>query len=202
MRPHSFDQLGHGEVFLRLGMIGRLAEIRRLEALQQSQVRMAIQPVERDQFGRRSLQAAEVPRPVILVHGRNHRLLVGEHLPQAVRVHNLDVGEMPKYLVDTPLVRSRLVAQHFLRQPRHRRRNLLRVFLRGLQIFFQFAFRHRLQNAGELNRAIRSNSYNYFEFPNYTMTFCIHSATCTFQPNSFVIASRSWDDAAGSPCTR
>ena len=36
----------------------------------------------------------------------------------------------------------------------------------------------------------------------YTLTFSIHSATCTFQPSSFVIVSRSWDDAAGSPCTR
>ena len=98
VRRHSFDQLGHGNVLLRLRMIGRLVEIPRLETLQQSQVRMAIQSVERDQFGGRSLQVAEVPRPVILVHGRNHRLLVREHLPQAVRVHNLDVGKMAENL--------------------------------------------------------------------------------------------------------
>src|ERR1700730_18462511 len=53
--PHPFDQLGHGKVLLRLGVIGRLGEVRRFETLQPSQICMAIQPVERDQFGRWSL---------------------------------------------------------------------------------------------------------------------------------------------------
>ena len=142
VRSHSFDQLRHRKVLLGLGMISRLSQIRRLETLQQSQVRVAIQPVERDQFSRRGLQVAEVPRPVILVHRRNHRLLVREHLPQAIRVHNLDVGKMTKYLVDTPLVRSRLVGQHFRRQTQHGRRNLLRIFFRRLKVLLHFAFSH------------------------------------------------------------
>jgi hypothetical protein len=36
----------------------------------------------------------------------------------------------------------------------------------------------------------------------FTSTRSIYSATCTFQPNSFFIRSRSCEEAAGSPCTR
>ena len=59
VRRHSFDELGYGKVLLRLRMIGRFGKVFRLEAMQQSQVSVAIQAVECDQFSRWSL---ETPR--------------------------------------------------------------------------------------------------------------------------------------------
>ncbi len=116
MRPHSLDQLRDREVFFSFRVIGRLAEVCGRKTLQQSQVRMAIQSVERDHLGGRGLHVAQVPRPFVLVHGRNHRLLVGEHLAKPVGVHDLDVCEVTKNLQDAPLVRRRLVAQNLIRQ--------------------------------------------------------------------------------------
>ena len=99
-----------------IGLALTISLFRQRKTLQQPQVRMAIQPVERDQFGGRSLHVAQVSRPFVLVHGRNHRLLVGEHLAEPVGVHDLDVSEVTKNLQNAPLVRRRLVAQHLIRQ--------------------------------------------------------------------------------------
>src|SRR5439155_1594261 len=55
---------------------------------------MPVQSIERYEFCGRSFKVAKVARPVVSIHRSNHGLLVGKHLPDAIRIYNFNVGEV------------------------------------------------------------------------------------------------------------
>src|SRR2546422_8562296 len=139
---HPLDHLRDGNISVQLGVECRFLKICQLQASQQLHIGMTIQPIERNQFRRRSLHVAETTRPIVLIDGRNHRLLIGEHLPHAIRINDFGIRQVRQNFMDAPLVRRRFVAQRLVRKARHGRRNLLRTLLSRIEMLLQFGFSH------------------------------------------------------------
>jgi len=78
----------------------------------------------------------------VAIHRSNHGLLVGKHLPNAIRIYKFNVGQVAEYFQNAPLVRGRLVSQRFVRQSRHGGGDLFGTFFGGFEVLFQFAFVH------------------------------------------------------------
>src|SRR4029077_11502275 len=103
---------------------------------------MAIQPVEGNQFGGRSFCVPEVLRPVILIDGRNHRFLIGQHLANAIGIHDFHVSQMAQDFQDAPFIGRGFVAQRLVWQTGNGRCDLFGTFLRCFQMLLQFSVRH------------------------------------------------------------
>src|SRR5438309_310512 len=78
---------------------------------------MPVQSVQSYEFCGRSFGIAKIARPVVAVHGSNHRLLVGKHLAYAIRVYNFNVSQMAQHFQNAPLVWRGLVAQSLVGNP-------------------------------------------------------------------------------------
>ncbi|OLD17393.1 MAG: hypothetical protein AUI85_07075 [Acidobacteriales bacterium 13_1_40CM_3_55_5] len=103
---------------------------------------MPVQSVQSYEFCGRSFGIAKIARPVVAVHGSNHRLLVGKHLAYAIRVYNFNVSQMAQHFQNAPLVWRGLVAQSLVGQSRYGCCDLLGTFFRGFEVLFQFGFVH------------------------------------------------------------
>src|SRR5437899_11380373 len=94
----------------------RLFQIRELDAPQQLQSVVPVQPVERNQLRRRFWHIAEISRPIVLVDRRDHRLFICQHLAYAMGIEDLDVCKMSQNLKNAPLVWRRFVTKSLIRQ--------------------------------------------------------------------------------------
>src|SRR6266568_3004023 len=103
---------------------------------------MPVQSIERHEFCGRSFSVAKIARPIVAVHGSDHRLLVGKHLTNAICIYNFNIGKVAQYFQDAPLVRSWFVAQSLVGQSRYGCCDLLWTFFRGFEVLFQFGFVH------------------------------------------------------------
>src|SRR5258708_26946983 len=102
---------------------------------------MPVYSINSSYFRSRRIEIVEIAGPCVLVHWSNHRLIVGKHLANTMRVNDFNIREVAEDLEDAPFIWRRLVTQNFVPQSGNRGGDFLWTLLSNIEVLLHFTFR-------------------------------------------------------------